>query len=80
MPLAGSFPSVGLGYPDSSRWLRLIGSAMDSTVKIFKFLFQVLSIFLPRYPVHSRRSHFLQAVVTVPKQIDVHRVQQCREL
>ena len=75
-----SLPSVGFGYPDSSRWLRLICSAMDSIMQVFELLLQTLSIFLPRHPVYSRRSRFLQAVVTVSEQIDVHMMQQRCEL
>src|SRR5439155_25395425 len=41
---------------------------------------QVSSIFFPRHPIHSRRCLFLQAVVTLPEQVDAYVVQQCREL
>ena len=37
---------------------------------------QILSILLPRHPIHSRRRLFLQAVITFPEQVDAHVVQQ----
>src|ERR1700738_3000244 len=54
-----SLPPIGFQDKDSPRWLRSICPAMHSTMKIDKSLFQVLSIFFPCHPVHSRRSLFL---------------------
>jgi hypothetical protein len=53
---------------------------MDSPVQVAQSRLKALSIFFPPHSVHSRRSLFLQAVVTIPEQIDVHVVQQSGEL
>ena len=74
-----SLPSIGFRDPDSPRRLRSICPAMDSPVQVAQSRLQVFSIFFPRHSVHSRRSLFLQAVVTIPEQIDGHMVQQSRE-
>jgi hypothetical protein len=52
---------------------------MNSPVKILKPLFKILSIFVPCHSVHSRRNLSLQAVVTVPQQIDGDMVEQSSE-
>src|ERR671935_1515053 len=75
-----SLPSIGFVYPDSARRLRSISSAMDPPMQVGKPSLQVLSIFLPCHPVHSRRRLFLQAIVTLPEQVDAHMVQQSGEL
>ena len=71
-----SLPPIGFRDPDSPRRLRSICPTMDSPMQVAKARLQALSIFFPRHPVHSRRSPFLQAVVTVPEQVDAHMVQQ----
>jgi hypothetical protein len=53
---------------------------MDSPMQVAESRLQVFSLFLPRHPVHSWRRPFLQAVVTLPEQVDAYVVQQCREL
>src|ERR1019366_2236925 len=75
-----SFPSIGFRYPDSSRRLRMIRPAMDSPMQVAQARLQVLSIFLPRHPIHSRRRLSFQAVVALPEQVDAYVVQQGREL
>jgi hypothetical protein len=39
----------------------------------------ILSILFPRHPVHSPRRLFLQAVITLPEQVDAHVVQLCAD-
>src|SRR5215469_11841066 len=53
---------------------------MDSSMQVGKPRLQVLSIFFPRHPIHSRGRLFLQAVVTNPEQVDAYVVQQSSEL
>jgi hypothetical protein len=53
---------------------------MDSSVKLGEPLFQSVSIFFPRHPIYSRRRPPLQAVVAAAEQLEVHVVQQGREL
>src|SRR5271166_870695 len=53
---------------------------MDSAMEVSEPRLQVLSIFFPRHPIHSRCRLFLQTVVTPPKQVDAYVVQQSREL
>ena len=52
----------------------------DSPVQVSKPHLQVFSIFFPPHLIHSRRRLFLQAVVTLPEQVDAHVVQQGSEL
>ena len=59
-------PPIAFRYPSSPRRLRSIGPALDSPVQAAQSRLQISSIFLPRYPVYSRRSLFLQAVVIIP--------------
>jgi hypothetical protein len=58
----------------------MVGPAMDSSVQVGEPILQVFSIFFPCHVVHSRRRLFLQAALAVSEQIDIHMVQQCREL
>jgi hypothetical protein len=53
---------------------------MDSAMQVGEPCLQVLSIFFPRHPIHSRCRLFLQAVVTIPEQVDAYVVQQSGEL
>src|SRR5215471_2790593 len=75
-----TLPPIGFGYPDSSRRLRSIGSTMNSSRQVGEPCLQVLSIFFPRHPIHSRCRLFLQAVVTCPEQVNAYVVQQSGEL
>src|SRR5215469_18528870 len=53
---------------------------MDSSMQVGKPCLQVMSIFFPRHPIHSRGRLFLQTVVTNPEQVDAYVVQQSSEL
>lgn len=75
-----SLPPIGFWYPDSARRLRMIRPAMDSPMQVAQARLQVLSILLPRHPIHSRRRLFLQTVVALPEQVDAYVVQQGCEL
>ncbi len=59
-------PPIAFRDPSSPRRSRSIRPTMDSPVQSAQSRLQALSIFLPRYPVHSRRSLFLQTVITIP--------------
>src|SRR5215472_294434 len=75
-----ALPPVGFRNPDSSRRLRLIYSAMDSSMQVGQPCLQVSSILFPRHPIHPWRRLFLQAVITRSEQVDAYVVQQSREL
>ena len=62
------------------RRLRSLCSTMDSVMQVAQLRLKALPIFFPPHSVHSRRSLFLQAVITIPEQIHVHVVQQSSEL
>src|SRR4029077_6575205 len=49
---------------------------MNSPMEVHQPFLQAVPIFLPRYPVHSRRRTPFQVVVTAAKQLDVDVVQQ----
>jgi|SRR5450432_3834560 len=49
---------------------------MNSPMEVLQSFLQVVSIFLPRHPVHSRRCPPFQVVVAAAKQVDVNVVQQ----
>jgi len=66
-----TLPPVGFRNPDSSRRLRLIYSAMDSSMQVGQPYLQVLSILFPRHPIHPWRRLFLQAVITRSEQVGV---------
>ena len=53
---------------------------MDPAMEVLDPFLQALSILLPRHPIHPRRRLLLQAVITLPEQVDAHVVQQRREL
>src|ERR1035441_4780723 len=61
-----SFPPIGFRDPDSPRRLRLICPALDAPVQVADARLQAFSILPPRHSVHTRRSLFLQTVITVP--------------
>src|SRR5215471_19324643 len=47
-----TLPPIGFRNPDSSRRLRLICSAMDSSMQVGQPCLQVPSILFPRHPIH----------------------------
>jgi len=63
-------PAVRFRNVHSSRWLRSVSAAVDSTVQIGQPTFQPSLIILPSDAVHSRRGLTLQGVKAVPEQCD----------
>lgn len=73
-------PPTGFRYPDSSRWLRAVCPAMDTSMEVDQSFLQSVSLFLPRHSVHTRRRLPFQAVIAASEQIDIDMMQQGGEL
>ena len=73
-------PTVRLRNEDSSYGLCSVRSAFQACGEILEVLFQLLSVFPPRLPVHSRCSIPLEAEVGPPERVQVvHVVHERRE-
>lgn len=71
--------SIRFGIIGSLQRLRPVGTPLGSAVKVAQACLHFRSIWLPRHPVHSRRSLLLQFAIAGPQQIDRDMVKQGAE-
>ena len=71
-----SLPTVGLGYPDSARRFRSVGSPVNTIVEVRNVGLQVRLVFMPCYLVNSNGCRSLQLIEAFGEAVFINVVQQ----